>query len=98
MTIQEFQERLDRARRDNERINLNIHQMNVDWIDDYNFEDIGYSWDHVLSMYISAYSVHFKIIENRGFLYIEHGYTDEVTESKKFTLENGVRRYDFIGW
>ena len=98
MTIQEFQERLDRARRDNERINLSIHQMSIDWIDHFDFDDIGYSWNHVLSMFISPYAVHFRVIDNRGFLYIEHGFTDEVRDSKEFTLENGVRRYYFIGW
>ena len=98
MTIYDFQERLDKAKRDGERISLSVHQMNIKIIDEVALEDIGYSWTHVLSMHIMPYSVHFRIINDKGYLYIENGFTDQVSDSEKYTIENGVRRYSFFGW
>ena len=95
MTIPEFQERLDKARTDNERVSLSIQQLNLTLFDDL---EPSFSWEHVISMNVSPYSIHFRIVRDRAYLYIEHGFTDEVFESKQYTLESGARRYFFMNW
>ena len=98
MTVQEFHERLDSAQRDNERISLSVHQLNMTSFDDLDIEKLEYAWEHIITLNVSPYSIHFKTIDATACIYIEHGFTDQVFDSKEYTLENSVRRYFFLGW
>lgn len=98
MNIQEFQERLDSARRDNERINISVHQLNMTSFDYTSIEKLEYSWQHLLTLNISSHLIHFNLLEDSACLYIEHGFTDHVFGSNEYTLENAVRRYFFLDW